>query len=105
MEDEDIIDMQRENSALSNNKIKKQILNDYKDDFNNKNKRKQKTHELHKNNDNHNNNGNIYMIKTFSKDIIVKSNKYKTNLQTRVKKSHENIKRIKNLEISKTFKK
>ncbi|KAM0685741.1 hypothetical protein COBT_003044, partial [Conglomerata obtusa] len=56
LEDKNIIDMQRENSALSNNKIKKQILNDYKDDFNIKNGRKQGSQALNKNNNNYNNN-------------------------------------------------
>ncbi|KAM0685433.1 hypothetical protein COBT_003357, partial [Conglomerata obtusa] len=104
LEDENIIDMQLENSALSNNKIKKQISNDYKDDFNNKNMRKQGSQALNKNNNNYNNNGNICMIKPCSKDIIARFNQYKTNLKTVVKKSHENNKRIKKLEIDKAYK-
>ncbi|KAM0685200.1 hypothetical protein COBT_003591, partial [Conglomerata obtusa] len=70
LEDKNIIDMQRENSALSNNKIKKQILNADKDNFNNNNMRKQGSQELHKINYYYNNNSNIFMINACSKDII-----------------------------------
>ncbi|KAM0684994.1 hypothetical protein COBT_003797 [Conglomerata obtusa] len=70
LEDKNTIDMQRENLGISNNKIKKQILNADKDDLNIKNMRKQGSQELNKNNDNYNNNSNVFKINACSKDII-----------------------------------
>jgi hypothetical protein len=103
LKDKNIIDMQRENFGISNYKIKKQMLNDDKDVLNIENKKKQELQRLN-NNNNYDNNSNVFMINSCSKDIIARSNRYKTNLQTRVKKSYKNNKRIKKLEINKAFK-
>ncbi|KAM0681485.1 hypothetical protein COBT_004121, partial [Conglomerata obtusa] len=79
--DKNIIDMQHVNFGISNNN-KKQIFNADKDDFNIKNEKKQGLHELNNSNHNYNKKGNIYMIKTCSKDIIASFYQYKTNLKT-----------------------
>ncbi|KAM0685491.1 hypothetical protein COBT_003298 [Conglomerata obtusa] len=104
LEDENIRDMQRENFVISKNKLIKHILDDDKDDLNNNNMKKYELQELNKNNNNYNNKSNIFMIHACSKYIIARFNKYKTNSKTVVRKSHENNKRIKKLEISKDFK-